>query len=325
MTKALTPEKLARHFSRADDERGSNYEDMVRVMPLTHASVDCRACSGKGYKELSEQELRKFAAQIARQETIAHRDQVRAAMSRASDCDKCHGTGKVSAPRGDRSAAMDSMFTTVRCALCRGGAEVTRPTDTSAERQDVCLACGGDAYIVPVTVRCRGSSNQGGAGGGSATDHDGSSPLMLPAAPQELTSGPEAIGAERVELAAQIEAMRTRDPQLAAALARYHGPESEPWVEHRWGRAFVVWQDTAPGKQLAELVAERSPARSGYLVAPIERIRGAREAVERPGVARPTADHQLMRVLVAKADREAREILRRLKSLVHPLGNVNAA
>lgn len=319
----LSTETLNRYYAGQDSGAGSNYMGMcAAVLAVSHVSVDCRACSGKGYRELTEAELTKWAASIAEQKTVEHRDQVRRALSQASDCQACRGSGKVTARRGDHAASMDSMWTTVRCGRCRGGGEATTPTDASAERQDVCLDCGGAAYIVPVTVRAKASNGQSGAGGASALDGD-SAPLFLPAVLPETTSEHDPDHQERRRVARDLEALGTSDPQLAAALASYHGPEGDRWVEHRWGRGFVAWQHTQAGKQLAEHVATQSTHRAGYLIPITDRLAQIREAHEHPGAApKPSAAHQLERVLLGRADREAREILRRLKSLVHPLENV---
>lgn len=312
---SLNSEKLTSYFAGQDaGSAGSNYEDMVdNVRALGHASVDCRACSGKGYNELPEEKLREWLDTIAKAETIEHRDQARRALSHASDCKACKGSGKVSARRGDLARAMDSMFTTVRCGSCRGSGEVTNPTDTSAERQDVCLTCGGEAYIVPVTVRSKGSSNQGGAGGSSATDHD-AGPLLLASAAAEAPQH-DHDPTDRVAVAAEIEALRARDPQLADALASYHGHEAEPWVQHAWGRGFVLWQHTTAGKLIAHEVAEQSERRAGFLVAPTRLLALARDQVEMPGIAPVMLrDATRLRVLLARADREARELQRRIQA-----------
>lgn len=317
----LNSETLTRYFAGQDAGAGSNYDaDVAAVLAVGQVSVDCRTCSGRGFRELTEAELRTFAASIADQKTVEHRDQVRRALSRASDCPTCKGSGKVTARRGDRAAAMDSMYTTVCCGQCRGCGETTNPTDTSAERGDVCLGCGGDAYIVPVTVRSKGSSNQGGAGGSSATDGD-AAPLLLSMASSEPAAEHDHHLTDRHRVAAELEAVRTRDPQLAAGLASYHGPEADAWVDHRWGRGFVLWQHTDAGKQIAEHVAAHSPARSGYLVAATERLAGARAAAERPPAGRPTQDTTLLRVLVARADREARELKRRVLAAANDVEN----
>lgn len=313
MSRALTTEKLARHFSRADHGAGSNYEeDVAAVLARGQVSVDCRACSGRGYRDVPEADLRKWEASIAEQTTTEHRDQVRQALSRASDCPSCRGSGKVPARRGDHAAAMDSMWTTVCCGTCHGCGETTNPTDTSAERQDVCLACGGASYIVPVTVRTKGSGNGGASGGSSGLDGD-AAPLVL--ASPEPAHETEHDASEHVRIAHDLDALRAQDPQLAAALASFHGPEGDAWVEHRWGRGFVVWQHTPAGRQLAEHVAEQSIRGCGHLVAPLDRIARARETQERPPVGRAPADHQLQRSLLGRADREARELLRRVRAV----------
>jgi hypothetical protein len=205
---------------------------------------------------------------------------------------------------------MDSMWTTVRCGTCRGGGEATNPTDTSAERQDVCLVCGGDAYIVPVTVRASKHLGSGG-GGGSATDGD-----CLPAPPATAIANEHDLDGKR-EIKREIESLRSRDPQLADALASYHGAEAEPWVGHRWGRGFVVWQHTPAGKVIAREVAEQSERRAGFLVAPTRLLALARDQLEVPGDAPVMLrDTTRLRVLMGRADREARELLRR----VHAVG-----
>jgi hypothetical protein len=310
MSEQLSAERLTNYFAGQDvGAAPSNYLEMCwATLAVSHTSVECRACDGKGFRELGLEELRKWAALIAEQKTPEHREDVRKGLSYASTCQVCRGGGFTTARRADRASAMDSMWTTVRCGRCRGCGEATPPTDTSAERGDVCLNCGGKTYIVPVTVRCR--KQQGVASGGSATDSY-ESPLFLPTAAPEPASEHD-YDDDRLSVAHELERLRATDPQLAAAVASYHGPESEPWVQHRWGRGFVLWQHTAPAQQLAEDVAERSPARAGYLVAVTKRLAEARLAVERPAAGRPPAHHQLWRVLVARADREARELQRRV-------------
>jgi len=306
---SLNSETLTRYYAGQDAGAGSNYMGMcAAVLADSHESVDCRSCSGRGYRAVSAEELLKFAATLAKQKTAEHRDQVRRALSRASDCEDCRGSGKVSRRRRDHAAAMDSMWTTVRCGTCRGCGETVNPTDTSAERQDVCLACGGAAYIVPVTVRAKGSANQGG--GLSATDGDGA-PLVLTSSPDPTA---EHDDQERNRVARDIEALRSRDPELADALASFHGPEGDAWVEHRWGRGFVVWQHTTAGQQLAAHVAAHSPRRAGYLIAPTERLAQARQGQERPAPGRPSTADALTRVLLSRTDREARELLRRVRA-----------
>ncbi len=309
---SLNSEKLTSYFAGQDaGSAGSNYMGMcAAVLAVSHVSVDCRACSGRGFRELSVDELRKWQQNIADQETTEHRDQVRRALSRASDCKACRGSGKVSARRGDHASAMDSMWTTVRCGTCRGGGETTRPTDTSAERGDVCLVCGGDAYIVPVTVRASKHLGSGG-GGGSATDGD-----CLPAPPPTTLSREHDLDGKR-EIKREIESLRARDPQLADALASFHGHEAEPWVGHRWGRGFCVWQHTPAGRLIAHEVAEQSERRAGFLVAPTRLLALARDQLEMPGDAPVMLrDVTRLRVLMARADREARDLLRRMQAVV---------
>lgn len=312
MSQNLNAERLTHYFAGQDTGgAGSNYMGMcAAVLADSHASVDCRACSGRGFRELSVDELRKWSHRIAAQETTEHRDQVRRALSQASDCAACRGTGKVSAPRGDHAAAMDSMFTTVRCGLCKGCGETTAPTDTSAERGDVCLGCGGASYIVPVTVRAKKQQDQGG-GGSSATDGD-----CLPAPPQAAHEHRHHAD-DRQRVAQELQTLRSQDPQLADAITSYHGPESEPWVRHRWGRGFCLWQHTPAGKLVVREVSEQSERRAGFLVAPTRLLALARDQLELPGDAHVVfRDAQRLRVLMARADREARDLQRRMQAAI---------
>jgi len=288
------------------------------TLSISHTSVECRACEGRGFRDLGVDELKKWYATIAAQTLPEHKDEVRQALSYASICPVCHGCGHTTARRADHATAMDSMFTTVRCGLCRGGAEVTNPTDTSAERQDVCLRCGGRAYIIPVTARA--SKQMGQGGGGSATDDDSAAPVL----PATATTETRVDLDDRRAVAKALAELRASDAQLAAALASYHGPESDPWVGHRWTRAFVLWQHTAAGKMLVEEAAEQSPARSGYLVAPTKLLADIRAAQESTiGTAVGRADAR-KRVLLGRADREARELLQRLEATLRRLEDAAA-
>lgn len=301
---SLNSEKLSHYFAGQDSGAApSNFLEMCwATLAVSHTSAKCRDCRGLGFRELSAEELKVWTDRIAAQETAEHRQQVREALSRASTCPACRGSGHTIGRAHDRSAAMDSMYTTVRCNSCRGSGEVVDPTDTSAERQDVCLACGGAAYIVPVTARCGKQSHSGG--GGSATDD---AEVPLPASPTVHPALEQ--GDDRNRVTRDLEAIRIRDPQLADALASYHGPEAEPWVRHRWGKVFVLWQHTAAGKLLAAEAAELSPARSGYLVHPTKLLAAQRELLEsRQGARNRTREDDRLRVLCGRADREAREL-----------------
>jgi hypothetical protein len=317
---SLNSEKLTSYFAGQDASgAGSNYFGMcAAVLAVSHASVDCRACSGKGYRELSADDLKAWGSRIADHDSTENRQQVRRALSHASDCAACQGSGKVTARRTDHASAMDSMFTTVRCGLCRGCGETTCPTDTSAERGDVCLGCGGASYIVPVTVKETGSTKDGKAPRREAAAVGD----FLPdneSQPEPLSRVfDEDVALERQRMALELQVVRAQDPQLADALASYRGPESEPWVQHRWGRGFVVWQHTPAGKLVVHEVAEQSERRAGHLVAPTRLLALARDQLELPGDAPVMLrDVTRLRVLMARADREARDLLRRLKAVIH--------
>jgi hypothetical protein len=311
MSKQLNSESVARYYAGADGAGGSNYmASCVMALAISHSSVRCRACKGQGYCELSEAALRDFAQRIAGEKNETNRDQIRRDLSYQTTCKGCKGSGWTTQKRADRAAAIDSMFTTVRCGRCRGCGEVTTPTDTSAERQDVCLSCGGAAYIVPVTVKETGSTKDGREPRREAGD---ASDTALAHAPVDEDDELEQLH----DVAEELERVRAQDPQLAAALASYHGPEGEGWIQHRWGRGFVLWQHTAAGKQLVTHLAERSPHRSGYLVPPTRLLAEDRATQEQPGSAASSGrDGALVRVLLTRARDKARELLLRMQCVV---------
>jgi len=213
------------------------------------------------------------------------------------------------------------MWTTVRCGRCRGCGEAAPPTDASAEREDVCLGCGGDAYIVPVTVKATGSTKSGRpphrepmtaddvAEARSTASHG----LEVRLAELHGQHDDEAF-AERRQVARELQTIRATDPQLAAALESFHGPEGDAWVEHRWGRGFVVWQHTAAAQLLCAMLAEQSSGRAGYLVAPTRLLALARETQEHDRAT--TKQDAVIRILLGRAEREARELLARMQRVV---------
>lgn len=314
-TNPLSSEKLASYYANRDARRraGSTYQAMVEhaVVMGSHTSVKCKVCKGQGFFEAPLEAVQAAYERLAAEPDPVKRDQLRTELSHESTCVVCKGVGYTLARRADRCAAMDSMWTTIRCGRCRGCGEAAPPTDTSAEREDVCLACGGSAYIVPVTVKEKGSTKHGRAPRREAADIGDYIP---DAPPDRYTVEPEEVEPERERVALELETIAATDPQLAAGLSSYHGPEGDEWVEHRWGRGFTLWQHTPAGQQLVHELCERSPGRAGFLVDPTKLLAGARERLERQG-APQTRDDSRARVLLGRADVEARELLKRVQGV----------
>jgi hypothetical protein len=258
--------------------------------------------------------MRARAAAIVAELDPKARDQLRKDLSAETTCTVCKGVGYTTQRRADRASAMDSMFTTVRCGRCRGCGESVSPSDASAEREDRCLACGGAAYIVPVSVKERGSTKSGRAPRREAAE-------VGDYIPGELTnSEPDRYVEGRIEdLVDQRRAAKGLDqalsaaPDLAPALHSYLGPEGDRWVNHRWGRAFTLWQHTAAGKALAPETAALSARGSWHLLDTTELLALTRDDYEL-GRLPNTRDGARARVLLGRADHEARVLLQRLET-----------
>lgn len=282
------------------------------ALAVSHTSVRCRACEGHGFRELSLDDARARAAAIAAETDTKAREQLRKDLGAETTCQVCLGIGYTTQRRADRASAMDTMWTTVRCGRCRGCGEVLTPTDTSAERQDACLGCGGAAYIVPVSVKESGSTKNGRA---SRRESAGIGDNMPDADPIEPYSYEPEPDVSRGRIGAELDLARATDPQLAAALASYFGPEGDRWVNHRWGRGFAVWQHTPLAPQLAHHAAELSRRGSGHLCDVTALLTSAREQHER-GQLPATRDGSMVRVLLGRVDVEARDLLQRMARVV---------
>lgn len=302
----------------------SNFGTMCEraaVVAHMHASVKCRACEGKGYRELEAAELdgwRKkinsyylaIAEETDREKCDAlqdRQDEIRRELSRASDCPVCRGSGYTTQKNVDRATAMDSMFTTVRCSGCRGCGETFPPNDETAERQDVCLRCAnpetraGDGYFVPVTVKETGSSKKGKAPkteAGGDEGMDGAPPTNDVVAASWVD---EDELAERGRVSRFLERLRRSDPETAVSVELFNGPDGDKWGAHKWGRTFALWQATDAGIELARMGAERSSGAHGMRISMLDLIASERDAEVRASEPDPAR-----RSLIAQADHEAR-------------------
>jgi hypothetical protein len=338
----LSPGSVSRYFNGSDTAIGSNYGEMAERAALDvrrHSSVKCRACNGEGFLILDERERNiwkrrieeaekrylQVKAEISKalldgraidpqKELDAAADRIaaqREGMCKASDCKVCATSGYVTARRADMAHAMDEMFTTVRCSRCRatGTARVgyLQPATTTenAKFQEFgycCDRCGGAAYIIPVTAKEQGSSK----GGKPPKFHRKADPDDFGdgtnVAPSFIN---EDLLAERGRTSRVLEAIRRSNPKVYAAMSHYNGPDGDRWGAHRYGRIFALWQDTAAGRQLAELGANRSKGGHGHLIPPLDLIATERETEFQ----NPNQDPR-RRALIGQADRQARELHR---------------
>jgi hypothetical protein len=249
-------------------------------------------------------------------------------------CKPCRGTGYTTPTRSHRAGKeRPDMFVTRRCSKCWGcgepvGEVVTvqantghrktyrfarlLPTDQTAEREDRCTRCGGDAYTIPVTAKptgsSKGSDQLAGSGASTKTDAGG--------AAYSDTEIVTALDEDALALELdQAEALEDLDPEIATAATLLHAPDAERWAAHRWGRSFVLWAVVDAGKALAEEAAARSRLGSGHLVPVLERL-----AAEREAEAKATRPDYRRRSLIAAAHRQARELHTRVQDALRSRG-----
>lgn len=293
-------------------------------LSISHASVECRACDGMGFRSVGQEEITLRMRRIQEEENPMRRAELREELSAETTCTVCKGSGYTTQSRADRAAAMDSMWTTVRCGRCKGTGETFDPSDETAEIGDVCPACGtmrgpnpalseANGFFVPVTVKEKGSSKHGKAPkreAGADPDADGSPVVAFSAWVDE-----DAL-VERGSVARGLDELRRVYPALAAAAESYFGPDGDKWGGHQWGRLFALWQHTEAGRKLAEESAERSRAKHGFLLTPLDLIAAEREAAARaadPGTSAGTGRwHARRRALIGRADGQARSLYGRM-------------
>lgn len=327
---------IARYFSGGSEASGgSNFSVMCERAALSvhkHASVKCRACEGQGFRVLTPDDLvawRRRIAEVAkkleeekdserRDELIERQDEIRKQMSKASTCTACDGSGYTTAKNIDRASAMDSMFTTVRCSSCQAtgvdrrrsavarlllgdGCERCRPRDELGQPLD---DGPGPGFIVPVSVKEKGSSKSGKPPKREPGGDDGAEPTNDVVAASWVD---EDKLAERGRVSRLLEAIRRDDPEVAEALAVFNGADGDKWGGHKWGRLFALWQCVPAGKQLAKDGAARSKGGHGWLIGSTDLIAGEREAEQRA-----TEPNRHRRALIGQADREARALKARM-------------
>lgn len=296
---------------------GSSFDVMCELaIKISHASVPCRACAGHGFRHLSEQELREWAKKLAAETDHRAILQVRQTLEREGTCTVCSGSGYTTQRRADRASAMHPMFTTVRCGRCRGCGETLQPSDTSAERGDTCLGCGGATYIVPVTVKEKGSTKHGKAPQRERND-DGE--YDEPAGDIGGAWFDEDELRERGRISRQLETLGQQDPTLTAALGSFMGAEGDKWRHHAWGRVFALWPHTEAGRLLARESAERSRAGHGFLLAPLDLLASERDAEARAGAPARDPWRDRRRALLGQADKQARQLMIRVRAVIEQL------
>lgn len=297
----LSASRVARYLAESGGR--SNYRTMCEVaLDRTHTSIKCRVCQGLGFRELSTDELSLRMQRIFREDDAKHRAELREQLSRETTCRACGGGGYMTQKRADMAHAMHSMYTTVRCGPCKGCGETIHPNDESAERGDTCLRCLGDTYIVPVTVKPQGSSKHGKAARREDDEDDRVQGTATNAVDEEAM-------VERGLVARQLDTLRRSDALAATALASYFGIDGDRWGQHKWGRLFALWQHTSAGTVIARESSEKSKAGHGFLLAPLDLIASERDAELRASVRNPRR-----RALLARADVEARSLLRRMNT-----------
>lgn len=307
---ALTRENLTKYFGGSDAPAlGSNFGGMCEiVLDVSHASVECRACEGLGFRSLESKDLSERYRKIAAEKDDLKARQLRKDLSYQSECPVCRGSGYTTMRRADIATAMHPMFTTVRCGKCRGCGETFPPNDVTAERQDVCLGCLGEAYVVPVTVKEKGSSK-----------HGKPPQFEVGESGDDYTAGSEATASwvnedalmQRGQTARELDALRRADPLLGAAMAAFFGLEGDKWGQHGWDRVFALWEHVPAGQQIAREGAARSQI--GRLLKPLEVIANERNADRILGSkSHETREGRHRRALIGLADKQARELRRRM-------------
>lgn len=310
----LSTGSIAHYFTESDISiGGSNFHDMCAQAVLTsEESIQCRACQGLGFKtKMDPDEMQRRYRQISRETNPDYLAELRAQLHRETVCGACKGRGCTTQKRADRAAAMDSMWTTVRCGTCKGCGETMPPTDAGAEREDRCLNCWGDTWIVPVTAKeTQRGANNGTGGGESATDDPGDT--YVANSPHKMADEDAIV--RRGSVGRTLDGIRKREPVVGAGIAHYFGIDGDRWGAHKWGRVFALWQDTQAGVQLAKEGAARSKAGHGFLMKPLDLIASERDAEFRdPPSASKDPWRDRRRAMIALAERQARELLTRIE------------
>ncbi len=303
---------------------GTNYGQMCEnAVAFTHTSVRCAKCNGLGFHEIDRAELEQRCRQIEEASDKASggrrkspRQELREKLSRDSSCSGCKGTGFLAA-RAPKSK-MDSLTTTVPCDSCKGFGRLKQHGNQhgierliAALGLDWCWTCDGNGYLLPVTARETGSSKKGRLPR-HATDASVDGQPRDARSAESLASGDwvdESAWVEFAQMTRVHEELRRVDETSAAVLDRYYSAEGDRYAREpeTWGRVFAVWPLTHAGKLLATEGARRSEALgSEFRLTALDRIAAERNREERSLVI-----DMRIRVLITRADREARQLVER--------------
>jgi hypothetical protein len=300
----------------------SNYEAMCSEMADRRQTIraECPDCTGLGFRPHSAQDLREFQLRIAERERGGAKyksiEAERERFGLESVCRTCKGRGWVPQQPDEGYGYPDSLWTTVQCERCTGSfktsmgryrgtscGEQIPPNDESAERGDVCPACLGDAYQVPITARPirRG----GGFLYGSVNEED-------ERPPKRVRDYRPAQRDEDTDAAAAVERIRSEAPELALGMGALLGEHGDRWGQHVWSRRFALWPLTEAGR----LIYEEAGLASGESDPYAKRLDviAKERAAELEGPSR-----ERRRALIALADEQSRTLERRIERAIREM------
>ena len=317
----VTPkEKLARRFERRAP--ASNFETMCERWAERKAQVgvECDACEGLGYRLFTAGEMAYWKDRIDGAGGHTERDREQKAMTHASKCRRCKGTGYLSQRPGEFGDSMDVRFTTVGCYACRGrdrrrepdyprfmhshagssSGQVRADDEGSAvvEQWDTCSVCGGDGYVVPITARPTMKTQDERTRWSGEGEDDPGFELFVRMHP------------EAAHKPAAAEAIPDVD---ALAIVALWGAPGDTWAQHEWGRRFALWPFTEAGGKLADQSSHASAAPEWY----DRRI--AAIAHERQAETDAADGSPRRRVLISQADTQARTLEHRVAAAIRAI------
>lgn len=342
--------ELSRNVTEQLDDRLENQlaELELKQKALAEANDDASRCR-RGDPEVDErlrEDARRDADKLAGEIIRLHEsmEDDRKKRKRRARCRTCQGSGKGPLTKDGDAGRPDSMFSTVTCRTCRGldarkhgllpnrhygsssgelrmrgpriipdpeasGVYTVRPhprDDAAAELHDTCPTCRGDdgqgtGYVVPITVRPVAKT---------APPADEIPEEVHEHFPESDFDDPVFDPHDADDF---LELTRRDDPHLAAAIAAYLGASGDAWAKNPWGRRFALWPLTDAGRTLASESRQEAKG-TGYprLLALCSKERG-NEVTAAAGSPR-------RRVLLARADNEARLLERRVERALSEAG-----
>lgn len=319
-------ERIARYL--AGDEAESNWSVVIgdAAIAATEEHEPCPACSGNGFVVLTEPRLKEYAQRIAhlgdeamlarksgdmetdRRLSTKIRDE-HWKLNRESVCRTCRGS-RFAAPKESSTTPLvepDPMFTTVSCPRCMGSDRRNHPKLMDKHPGSSCgKGCpdckrdgdvDGTGYLTPITARPLG---KGGSPGAYAEELE-DVPIYHRTDDRHHAGGtPEAVLSEAMK----------ESPKLAAALIAYVGVHGDAWGKHRRGRRFSIWPFVKAGERLAA-EAQTPSIDAVWYVQQIKTIEAECLAEESSAHGDPRR-----RMLIKRADQEARWIERRIDQLL---------